>query len=252
MKKTILVLTILLSLITITSCNNNEEEDNNKDLVTKVNYLDDILTAYKYHTNCNSFKVTGTGVIKSSLVTQELKVIKEKNNNELYYYNASYGEALRFKISSYVEATGTNDNLTLTKGDTKENLEKNNEKSNVVISHNEFSTLYGVGINDLNYILNEDTVISITKEEDLYVLKVDLDKSTINYRTHINQTNPYETKDEETIFSYIKLEILLDENNRFKEIRYYEKYTVKTKVLLWVTQDLTAEIIEYYSYESDK
>lgn len=250
MKTKLNLLIIFFLLLFLTSCNKNhtDYEKRNKDI---------IINAYNKHINSKYFKVEGSGVIKSSLITQNIKVIKRKDGENLYYYNASFGSKLGIKVNNYVKAKGTHNSLVLSKGLSNKSLEISKENSSENITHDDFVNLYGVGINDFNYIINQDTIIDVKEDvtksgNNTFIVSLDLEKSTKNYKKHISETNPYENDISKTNFKSIKLIIKLNSNNYFDEITYIEEYDVSVNVLTWIKQSLKAEIKETYTYEREE
>src|SRR5690606_35560671 len=87
---------------------------------------------------------------------------------------------------------------------------------------------YGVLPNELNYIVNENTVIrqeGFSFSNGFYYFELNLNPqtSTENYKKNVKEvggTNDY------PIFRSIKLCVTIDQNGYFKTIRYYETYQV--------------------------
>lgn len=248
MKVKLNIIIIFFLLFFLTSCEKNKEE-------LKVTNKEIIINAYENHINSKYFTVYGKGVIKSPIITQNIKVVKERNKDMLCYYNAAYGSKLGIKVNNYVKAKGSFDEIVLTKGLSNKELEISKEKSKEIITHDQFIDLYGVGINNFNYILNEETILEVkedlTKNNKTYIVLLDLEKSTKNYKKQISETNPYENDINKTNFKKIELKITIDNNNYFKEVKYIEEYEVSVNVLTWIKQNLKAEIIEVYKYERE-
>lgn len=245
MKSKILITILILFSFSLISCNKSDNYNINN------NYINDILNAYNYHLENKNFKVTGTGEIETKIITQKIKYEKTRTNDNLYYFNATYGSKLGIKINNYIEVLGDINKVSYNKGLTNSSLEKTKETSNSNLSYKEFLNIYGISVNDLNYIIKKEYIKSIDKENDTYILTLKLDKPTTKYKKQIIETNPYETKDDSLKFLNIKLKIELDENLRFKQIEYLETYELKTKVLTWVSQKLNANIIENFNYEGE-
>lgn len=209
--------------------------------------------AIKNHEDSNNFEVNGSGSINASIITQSLNYKKSRNNDEIYLFNGSYGSALfgSIKVQPYIEVKGNVNDVTLEKGDINEDMSKNKVKSKESITYDKYKELYGVGLNNLNYIINEETFIRGVKiSNNIYRINLHLDKSVVNYRTNITEMNPEESIKDSIKFTKIDLIISINENGQFNKISYIEEYSIRVKapVIGWGNQDLSSTIIEKYKY----
>lgn len=168
-----------------------------------------IINAYNYHLSSTNFTVSGNGsVVAKALsmnVTQTLNVNKVRNDNEIILFSASYGKALGFMtVTQYIDVSGSINNLSLEVGDaepTKSDAKTLQKKANTgkidndVKTNLDLSKKYASGINDLNYIMDEETILDVTKLDDkTYMVNFDLESTIVNYKTNIVMMNPKDSK----------------------------------------------------------
>lgn len=223
-----------------------------------------IAYAYNYHKNATKLNVTATGtatipnVFMGVTINQSIYFEKNRDNDLINYYNSSYGSYKILFVSSevtkYMKYEGTINTIVMTTGKTNKNLEAIsvgemiNDLTNEQLSNN-----YGSGINDINYVLSEENILSATKlenKDNTYLVKIHLENSVNSYKDSIVFMNPEKSYKDSIVFTKIELTISLDENNHFKEIKISETYEIEVDapIIGDTTQTVNCEFTEKYSY----
>lgn len=211
--------------------------------------LENIRYAYNYHLEATNFRVESLdgATAKDSLATQEGKSYKDRVNDNIEIFNASYS----LFANKGMLITGTLLNLNVEVGSSNDKFRLSNLNSLGYMSNDEIIDKYGTGINTLNYNLNDDIIINneVTLISDnTYTIQLDLIKSVTNYAKNITIMNPKTIKPNTLSFKDIKLTITLDDLGRFKNIVYLEKYYMELDIFLVGKQNIELNLTENYIY----
>ncbi|VEU79934.1 InlB B-repeat-containing protein [Haploplasma axanthum] len=212
------------------------------------------IKAYDKHVEAKNMEVVAEGLVKTSAIivgeiNQRLKSTKKVNDSNIYQLTASYSSL----AAMFFEVQGTKEDITLKTGEANSKLEigkvKNEEKSNEDLHREK----YGVLPNELNYIVNDETVVEAkeyvySNNKHQFTLILDNEKSVVNYLKNIKATNQYDSKP--AIFESIKLIVVIGVDGYFEKITYNEKYTVEVKapIIGWSDQPMNGNITEIFKY----
>lgn len=223
---------------------------------TNDDLIDLYITAYNNHTNASVSEVISLGEVNTKVsfanIKQKIKSVKQVKDNTYYQLTTSFGTFVNVMHEFY----GSKDNLKYTTGTTNNNLgvEKINQTETITFS--DFKNEFGLFIDELNYIVNHDTVVDVknhifVNNNHYFELSLDLEKSVINYVKNIKKVNKFPS--EYAKFSKIILKVEIDHNNLFKKITYDEKYNINVKVPImgWQNQTMKALITETFKYDND-
>lgn len=214
----------------------------------KYSFIEIYDKAYFNHLNSKKYIVDISGEAKAIIATQKIYSKKIVDNDYLYLFNASYGLAKAYIILE------TNDaHYTYERGVPNEDFGPNKTEFKKDVTLDEYISLFGVNPYELNYIVNEKTLLEIvnTKEDpDKYIYTVKLkDSAAINYKKYVNSMNNLESKN--ILFNEIEIEFIITKDFYFKQINYKEKYTIEVKLPIvgYIEQSVSNKIKEIYSYE---
>ena len=176
-------------------------------------------------------------------VSQTVKnVRKEGNDGELYAYNATYGTFYKMGFEAYYNGRQFKTRETSNVGnDLKSNFSNNWSFTSI----NAYIAQFGSLPNELNYIVNENTVQEESKfvhENGLYTFTLKLDPKTSNKKYKYAVKANGDAKDLPN-FSSVTLEVVMDVNARFQSIRYREKYTLTT---MGITAETSTNLLEMF------
>lgn len=218
--------------------------------------VDLFMRAYLNHQEAKVFEVNTSGEVKTNVtlteVKQQIKAIKQRTNDIYYQLTASRSTFVNIMYELY----GPKDNFEYSSGTVNSKLEIDKVNSSEVISYNQYMDDYAVFVDELNYIVNHETVLEVSKYAFIegnhhFELKLDLEKAVLNYVKNIQKTNQFES--ELAQFESIVLRVEISEDEMFKKIIYNEKYEIKVKVPVigWQTQTMNGTMIEIFNYNKN-
>lgn len=192
-------------------------------------------------------------------VIQNVYFNKQRENDNVNFYNSSYGSykliGKQNLITKYMKYDGTINRAKMVTGKTNSNLEALAiDKDYGLLTNEVLSNTYGAGINDINYIMTLDNILEANLVENTtntYLVKMDLEKSIVNYKNNIVFMNPQESDKDSIQFSKIELTITLNNLNELEMIKISEVYKIKVgglPVIGSLNQDVYGEITEKYTY----
>lgn len=206
--------------------NENSNELDNLVVPTFTSGLEAFIFAEKFLSLANGLHVEVRGTAEAmDFVQNIINIRKEDNEGNLYSYSGTYGTMKKVGIEAYYnkrqlkvrKAESVNSDLTA-------NFKNNWQFS----SPSTYLATYGSMPNQLNYIVNQGTVLEENNfkfENGLYTfqLKLDTKLSTERYKYNIKTTA--ESTGFPT-FKNILLTVTIDEFGRFKSIVYNEEYAI--------------------------
>ncbi len=150
---------------------------------------------------------------------------KEDNEGNLYAYSGTYGTMKKVGIEAYYNKR----QLKVRKAESMNSDLTANFKNNWQFSSpSTYMATYGSMPNQLNYIVNQGTVLeekNFKFENGLYTFQLKLDPKLSTERYKYNIKTTAEATGFPT-FKNILLTVTIDENGRFKSIVYNEEYSI--------------------------
>lgn len=218
--------------------------------------VDLYMRAYLNHQKAESFEVSASGEVKTSVtlaeVRQQIKSVKQRNKDVYYQLTASRSSFVNIMYELY----GSKDNFEYSTGTVNSKLEIDKVNSSQMVTYSQYMDEYFIFIDELNYTVNHETVLEVSKYAFIegkhhFELKLDLEKSVQNYIKNIQKTNQFES--EPAQFESIVLRVEINEDEMFEQIIYNEKYIIKVKVPVigWQTQTMNGTMIETFNYDEN-
>lgn len=187
--KKVLSLSIVILLAFVTGCKKEEIEENIIDEPIQDEELVQELLNLISNTKSNYKKNTTTGLSKSKVLffnyNQNINAFEEKYDDYIYVENNSTSAF----VSTYHYAKYFSDYILY-----KETEEDDYQR----IDYSSYKEIFGVTPIDsfLGYIINEDTILSISQENLKFTISLDLDKSTVDTKIQMKkfgELNDYPT-----------------------------------------------------------
>jgi len=231
--KRVLILLILSVFTCFLACANNgmqstgdsEKIENNTQSAKEM-----LFEVIEKTENAESFYTVSEGETKSFGITQTISAKRVVIGENVFKQSVSCSALVKTAEQTYVK----DGKYLLRKGEEVKSVSKVTWKNCVTeIDKEEYLERYGAVITGLNnYVLNEQTVLSVEKEdtEKGYLLKVTADSvgSTVNIVKEM-KTNANST--EFPTFESVYMELSVDKNLQVISVTYKGKYKVKIAVL---------------------
>lgn len=220
-----------------------------------------IINAYQYHNLATNFEVVGLGNASGKAfgitINQDVNLFRKRENNDIEIFNSSFGKGNILTggdISKYIYAKGQLDDIKLfsnknTIGNPIPTNFPEEDQDKNINSNRDIDKIYANGVNSIKYLMNEETILTVEKQEiDTYYVIFDLEKSINHYKNNIVKMNPKATIKESIKFSKVEALIKLDLNGYFKEIEYFEEYEITVTEPIKTTSKVTGYIKESFNY----
>lgn len=223
---------------------------NKNNLYDKNSFLDIYSKALNNHKYSKDYEVSSKGYAKAALANQEIFSMKKIKDDSLYLYNASYGVAKTFVL---LEKNNGLYNIKTGEPDKEFNISRVTKDENTTLEN--YLDKYGVSPYNLNYDINENTLLEIIdfkNADNKFYYKIKLrDESTTEYKKYILGINNLQSTN--VRFENIVISFLITEDYFFEKIIYDEKYLIDIKItLVWLKdQVIENNIIEEYKYNKE-
>lgn len=197
----------------------------------------------------NGLHIEVSGKIDTNFgISQTVKNIrKQGNDGSMYAYNATYGSFFKMGFEAFYNGRQFKTRTTSSVTSGLNSQFANNWSFTSLVS---YANKYGSLPNQLNYIVNQNTVLSeegFVHENGVYkfVLNLNPNTSTERYKYTIKENSGASDFPK---FESVKLEVVITDNARFQSIRYRENYNIST---MGITANTTTNMLESFLVIND-
>ena len=188
----------------------------------------------------DGLQISISGTATASVATQKIKSIRKRDSNgNLYLLATTYSSFKKTGLEAYYNGRQFKTRTTTMVG--SDLNAKFSDAAWKYTSLTAYASDFGVMPDELNYIVNSNTVLEESNfkfENGLYTftLKLNPETSTQKYKYNVRANAG---SDGFPTFKSVTLEVTIDQNARFKSIHYIESYTINVGIIATANTDYT-------------